>query len=223
MADRFLVTDAPPLEPAHLVDDFGPSLLDVAEHSLCPGCGEPIALRAILEAVAEVGAASRTIGVIGIGCYTAFAGSLDIEVLQALHGRAPSLATGAQRAKPENLVITLQGDGDLVNEGLQEVLHTAARGEAVTAILLNNGVFGETGGHMTATSVIGQRTKNTLDGMLLRNEVIRPLTKDPDIYSSGITNDAYVMISRTISPRFAESLPGSRKPETTARINASRS
>jgi 2-oxoglutarate ferredoxin oxidoreductase subunit beta len=61
-------------------------------------------------------------------------------------------------------VFTLQGDGDMVNEGLQEVLHTAARGENVTAILLNNGVFGETGGHMTATTVLGQRTKNTLDG-----------------------------------------------------------
>src|SRR6202140_3238041 len=65
---------------------------------------------------------------------------------------------------PDRLLFTLQGDGDMVNEGLQEVLHTAARGESVTAILLNNGVFGETGGHMTATSVLGQRTKNTLDG-----------------------------------------------------------
>src|SRR5215218_6906557 len=169
MADRFVVTsylptDAPPAEPAHLVDDFVPSLLDVAEHSLCPGCGEPIALRAILEAIEEVGAAHRTIGVIGIGCYTAFANSLDIEVLQALHGRAPSSATGAKRARPENLVITLQGDGDMVNEGLQEVLHTAARGENVTCFMLDNGVFGETGGHMTATTALGQRTKNTLEG-----------------------------------------------------------
>jgi 2-oxoglutarate ferredoxin oxidoreductase subunit beta len=65
---------------------------------------------------------------------------------------------------PDAIVFTLQGDGDMVNEGLQEVLHTAARGESVTCILLNNGVFGETGGHMTATSVIGQRTKNTIDG-----------------------------------------------------------
>jgi 2-oxoglutarate ferredoxin oxidoreductase subunit beta len=65
---------------------------------------------------------------------------------------------------PDSVVFTLQGDGDMVNEGLQEVLHTAARGERVTCILLNNGVFGETGGHMTSTSVIGQRTKNTLDG-----------------------------------------------------------
>ncbi len=65
---------------------------------------------------------------------------------------------------PDGVVFTLQGDGDMVNEGLQEVLHTAARGERVTCVILNNGVFGETGGHMTATSVLGQRTKNTLDG-----------------------------------------------------------
>ena len=66
--------------------------------------------------------------------------------------------------RPESLIFTLQGDGDMVSEGLQEVIHTAARGEAVTCVLLNNGVFGETGGHMTATTVLGQRTKNSLDG-----------------------------------------------------------
>ena len=65
----------------------------------------------------------------GIGCYTAFSNNLDVEVLQALHGRAPSLATGVKRAKPDTLVVTVQGDGDMVNEGLQEVLHAAARGE----------------------------------------------------------------------------------------------
>jgi 2-oxoglutarate ferredoxin oxidoreductase subunit beta len=85
-------------------------------------------------------------------------------VLQALHGRAPSLATGVKRAKPDTIVFTVQGDGDMVNEGLQEVLHAAARGENITCVLLNNGVFGETGGHMTTTTVIGQRTKNTLEG-----------------------------------------------------------
>ena len=62
------------------------------------------------------------------------------------------------------MVVTVQGDGDMVNEGLQEVLHTAARGENVTCVLVNNGVFGETGGHMTATTVIGQRTKNSIEG-----------------------------------------------------------
>jgi 2-oxoglutarate ferredoxin oxidoreductase subunit beta len=90
--------------------------------------------------------------------------TVDIDLVQALHGRAPSVATGVKRMKPDALVFTFQGDGDMVNEGLQEVLHTAARGEPITVVLLNNGVFGETGGHMTSTTVIGQRTKNTIDG-----------------------------------------------------------
>jgi 2-oxoglutarate ferredoxin oxidoreductase subunit beta len=121
-------------------------------------------MRAAAEQMSELGLASRSIGVFGIGCYTGFASDLDVDTVQALHGRAPSLATGIKRVRPECFVFTVQGDGDMVNEGLQEVIHTAARGECVTAILLNNGVFGETGGHMTATTVIGQRTKNTLEG-----------------------------------------------------------
>ena len=131
---------------------------------MCPGCGEPLALRVYLEALQELGVTQRSIMVAGIGCYTAFTSTVDVDLVQALHGRAPSVATGAKRMRPDSVVFTLQGDGDMVNEGLQEVLHTAARGEKVTCILLNNGVFGETGGHMTATSVLGQRTKNTLDG-----------------------------------------------------------
>jgi 2-oxoglutarate ferredoxin oxidoreductase subunit beta len=131
---------------------------------MCPGCGEPIALRDCLETIQELGLAQRTIAVAGIGCYTGFSMTTDLDLVQALHGRAPSVATGVKRMLPDAIVYTLQGDGDMVNEGLQEVLHTAARGESITCVLLNNGVFGETGGHMTATSVIGQRTKNTLDG-----------------------------------------------------------
>jgi 2-oxoglutarate ferredoxin oxidoreductase subunit beta len=141
-----------------------PDLLLTQEHHMCPGCGEPLALRGYLEAISELGLADRTIGVVGIGCSTTFSMSMDIDLVQALHGRAPSVATGVKRMRPDSIVFTLQGDGDMVNEGLQEVLHTAARGENVTCILLNNGVFGETGGHMTATSVLGQRTKNSLDG-----------------------------------------------------------
>ena len=141
-----------------------PELLLTQEHHMCPGCGEPLALRGYLEAISELGLADRTIGVVGIGCSTTFSMSMDIDLVQALHGRAPSVATGVKRMRPDSIVFTLQGDGDMVNEGLQEVLHTAARGENVTCILLNNGVFGETGGHMTATSVLGQRTKNSLDG-----------------------------------------------------------
>jgi len=148
----------------HPVGEKTPSLLQTGEHDLCPGCGEPVAIRILLETIAELGLTQSTIGVIGIGCYTAFARTLDVDLVQALHGRAPSVATGVKRMLADKAVFTLQGDGDMVNEGLQEVLHTAARGENVTCVLLNNGVFGETGGHMTATSVLGQRTKTSLEG-----------------------------------------------------------
>jgi 2-oxoglutarate ferredoxin oxidoreductase subunit beta len=161
---RFIPTDRPPDRPGRVVDDFTPDLIEVGEHHLCPGCGEPIAIRSLMEAISELEVVKRTVAVFGIGCYTAFSNNLAIEVCQALHGRAPSVATGVKRAKPDTVVITVQGDGDMVNEGLQEVLHTAARGESVTCIMLNNGVFGETGGHLTATTVLGQRTKNTLEG-----------------------------------------------------------
>ena len=164
-SSRSIPTDAPPDDAGALVDDFTPPLIDVGEHQLCPGCGEPIAMRSVARGHRRARRSShRAIGVFGIGCYTAFSNNLDVEVLQALHGRAPSLATGVKRAKPDTLVFTVQGDGDMVNEGLQEVIHAAARGESITCVMLNNGVFGETGGHMTATTVLGQRTKNTLDG-----------------------------------------------------------
>jgi 2-oxoglutarate ferredoxin oxidoreductase subunit beta len=89
---------------------------------------------------------------------------MDVDVLQCLHGRAPACATGIKRMRPDLAVFTLQGDGDMANEGLQEVLHAAARGEKVTCVMLNNGVFGDTGGQQTATTVVGQRTKTSLDG-----------------------------------------------------------
>jgi 2-oxoglutarate ferredoxin oxidoreductase subunit beta len=149
---------------ARIVEQLKPDLLLTQDHQMCPGCGEPLALRSFLDVIAELDVVGRAIMVAGIGCYTSFSGSVDVDLVQALHGRAPSVATGVKRMLPDSVVYTLQGDGDMVNEGLQEVIHTAARGESITAILLNNGVFGETGGHMTATSVLGQRTKNSLDG-----------------------------------------------------------
>jgi 2-oxoglutarate ferredoxin oxidoreductase subunit beta len=159
-----LDTSVAPTVPARKVGDLKPDLLLTQEHHMCPGCGEPLALRSFLETLVELDVAQRSVAVMGIGCSTSFSMTMDVDLVQALHGRAPSVATGLKRMRPDCVVFTLQGDGDMVNEGLQEVLHTAARGERVTCILLNNGVFGETGGHMTATTVIGQRTKNSLDG-----------------------------------------------------------
>jgi 2-oxoglutarate ferredoxin oxidoreductase subunit beta len=150
-------------EGSRLVADAKPSLL-LGEHSLCPGCGEPVALRLLLEVLQELDIVQSTIGVVGHGCYGSFVRIMDVDVLQCLHGRAPSCATGIKRVRPECTVFTLQGDGDMANEGLQEVLHTAARGEKITCVMLNNGVFGDTGGQLTATTVLGQRTKTSIAG-----------------------------------------------------------
>ena len=156
-------TSHPPDAPSRQAAAAHPSLI-LGEHSLCPGCGEPVALRLILETLQDLDIVDRTIGVVGHGCYGSFVRIMDIDVLQCLHGRAPSCATGLKRVRPESVVFTMQGDGDMVNEGLQEMLHTAARGEDITCILLNNGVFGDTGGQQTATTVLGQRTKTSLEG-----------------------------------------------------------
>ena len=157
-------TKTAPTSGAKRKSEFASPLQLTTDHDLCAGCGEPVALRALLDAVEQLELQQRAIGVVGIGCYTALTSLIDLDLIQALHGRAPSVATGAKRMRPDTLFFTLQGDGDMVNEGLQEVIHTAARGENVTCVLLNNGVFGETGGHMTATTVLGQRTKTSLDG-----------------------------------------------------------
>ncbi|NLT29678.1 MAG: hypothetical protein GXX86_04370 [Propionibacterium sp.] len=158
-----IVDSTTPPDGTVKVADPNPSLI-LGAHSLCPGCGEPVALRLLMESLQDLGIVDRSIGVVGHGCYGSFVRIMDIDVLQCLHGRAPSCATGIKRVRPDSVVFTLQGDGDMVNEGLQEVLHSAARAENITCILLNNGVFGDTGGQATATTVVGQRTKTSLDG-----------------------------------------------------------
>ncbi|MCB5164710.1 thiamine pyrophosphate-dependent enzyme [Streptomyces bambusae] len=196
-------TDHPPACAASLVHDFTPELISVGAHQLCPGCGEPMAIRAVAEAVAELGLTRSCIAVFGIGCSTAFSNNLDIEVVQALHGRAPSVATGITRMRPDVTALTVQGDGDMVNEGLQEVLHAAARGERITCFMLNNGVFGETGGQMTATTVLGQRTKNSPEGRDARHHG-HPIrladlvaTLDGAVYVARGAVDTAVNVQRT--------------------------
>lgn len=157
-----LTTDRPPAD-GRKVAEARPSLL-LGEHSLCPGCGEPVALRLLLETLQELDLVQRTIAVLGHGCYGSFVRIIDVDVTLCLHGRAPASATGIKRMRPECAVFTLQGDGDMVNEGLAEIVHAAARGENITCVMLNNGVFGDTGGQQTATTVLGQRTKTSLEG-----------------------------------------------------------
>lgn len=162
--DLVINTEGVPTRPAQHVATSKTPLFQTEEHPLCPGCGHPVAWRLLCEALTELALEARTIGVVGHGCYTNIISTAELEFLQCLHGRAPSVATGVKRMKPDVNVFTLQGDGDLTNEGLQDAIHTAARGEAITSIMLNNGVFGDTGGHMTSATPLGQRTKTSLEG-----------------------------------------------------------
>src|SRR4029079_9659123 len=146
------------------VADFAPALLQSTEHHLCSGCGHPVAWRLLVEVLDELNLVDRSIGVVGHGCYTQIITTADVEFLQCLHGRAPAVATGMKRMLPDRAIYTLQGDGDMVSEGLAEVLHAAARGESITCLMLDNGVFGDTGGQMTATTTVGQRTKTDVSG-----------------------------------------------------------
>lgn len=163
-ASHLIATDTEPTRPSTKVASALAPLQLTGEHHLCPGCGHPVAWRLLLEVLNELDLAQRAIGVVGHGCYTNIVQLADIDFLQCLHGRAPAVATGVKRVQPQAAVFTLQGDGDLASEGLAEVLHTAARGEKIVTIMLNNGVFGDTGGQMTAASVVGQRTKTSLEG-----------------------------------------------------------
>jgi 2-oxoglutarate ferredoxin oxidoreductase subunit beta len=157
-------TGAPPTRAATKVAGTRAALQLSEDHHLCPGCGHPVAWRLLLEVISELSLEGRAIGVVGHGCYTNIVQLADIDFLQCLHGRAPAVATGVKRVQRQAAVFTLQGDGDMSSEGLQEVLHAAARGEQITCVMLNNGVFGDTGGQMTASTVVGQRTKTSLEG-----------------------------------------------------------
>src|ERR671910_2358286 len=94
---------------AKKVGDLKPDLLLTQEHNLCPGCGEPIALRLFLESLSELGVAQRSVMVAGIGCYTAFTTTVDVDLVQALHGRAPAGATPAKGTRPRPAAVPLPG------------------------------------------------------------------------------------------------------------------
>jgi len=88
---------------------------------------------------------------------------------QAPHGRACAEATGIKRVRPENIVFTYQGDGDLASIGIAETIHAANRGENITVIFINNAIYGMTGGQMAPTTLVGQRTTTSQDG---RNQTL---------------------------------------------------
>jgi len=109
----------------------------------------------------ELGIAGKTIGVAPVGCAVMAYDYFECDFIQAAHGRAPAVATGAKRAVPDSIVFTYQGDGDLAAIGTAEMIHVAARGEKVTVIFINNAIYGMTGGQMAPTTLLGQVTQTS--------------------------------------------------------------
>ncbi len=131
------------------------SLLDVTTH-YCPGCTHGIIHRMIAEILDEQGLRERTVGVAPVGCAVLAYNYFNLDMHEASHGRAPAVATGIKRARPDLIVFTYQGDGDLASIGMAEIVHCANRGEKVTVVFVNNAIYGMTGGQMAPTTMPGQ-------------------------------------------------------------------
>ena len=127
----------------------------------CPGCTHGIIHRLVAEALEELGLTNRTIGIASVGCSVFSYNYFNCDMIQAAHGRAPAVATGAKRANPNNIVFTYQGDGDLAAIGTAEMVHSAARNENITIIFVNNAIYGMTGGQMAPTTLPNQVTQTS--------------------------------------------------------------
>lgn len=127
----------------------------------CPGCGHSIIHRIMTELIDEMNLQDKTVGIPPPGCSVFAYNYFDIDMAESAHGRGAALATGLKRACPETIVFTYQGDGDLAAIGTAETLHAANRGENITAIFVNNAVYGMTGGQMAPTTLLSQKTTTT--------------------------------------------------------------
>jgi 2-oxoglutarate ferredoxin oxidoreductase subunit beta len=135
-----------------------PKALTDSYFRYCPGCGHSIITKLIAEIVDDQNLKEEVIAVYPIGCAVYANEYLNLDCICALHGRAPAVATGIKRSRPENLVLVYQGDGDMVAEGMSEIIHAAIRGEKLSVIFVNNAIFGMTGGQMAPTTLLGQVT-----------------------------------------------------------------
>jgi 2-oxoglutarate ferredoxin oxidoreductase subunit beta len=138
------------------------------ENHYCAGCGHGIIHRLICETIEELGIRDKVIAVAPVGCAVIAYDYWEFDVTEAPHGRTPAVATGIKRIRPDNIVFTYQGDGDLAAIGTAEIIHTANRGENITVIFVNNGVYGMTGGQMAPTTLIGQKTDTSKEGRNIR-------------------------------------------------------
>ncbi|MFN3406625.1 MAG: thiamine pyrophosphate-dependent enzyme [Caldimicrobium sp.] len=136
----------------------------------CPGCHHSLIHRLLCETIDELGIQEKTIGIASIGCSCFLYFYIDVDIVEAPHGRACSAATGIKRARPDLVVFTYQGDGDFAAIGLGDSLHAASRGEKITALMINNTLYGMTGGQLSPTTIPHQKTTTT------------PFGRDPNTY-----------------------------------------
>jgi 2-oxoglutarate/2-oxoacid ferredoxin oxidoreductase subunit beta len=141
-----------------------PRLLKEAHFHYCPGCGHSIVTRLIAEVVDEMEMSGKAICVAPAGCGMLIYNYFDFDTLESAHGRGAAVATGIKRVRPQNLVFSYQGDGDLAAIGTAESFHAANRGELISVIFVNNGVYGMTGGQMAPTTLLDQVTTTTPRG-----------------------------------------------------------
>jgi len=139
------------------------SLIDCPTH-YCAGCGHGIIHRIIAEVIDELAIREKVIAIAPVGCAVLAYDYWNFDTTEAAHGRCPAVATAMKRTMPDNIVFTYQGDGDLAAIGTAETVHAANRGENITVVFVNNGVYGMTGGQMAPTTLIGQRTATTQSG-----------------------------------------------------------
>jgi len=132
----------------------------------CPGCSHGIINKLVAECLVELGILEKTILVASVGCSVFAYDFFNCDGVQAAHGRAPAVATGIKRTKPDKIVFTYQGDGDLASIGTAEIIHAAHRGENITVIFVNNAIYGMTGGQMAPTTLVGQKTSTSPHGRL---------------------------------------------------------
>jgi len=141
-----------------------PAVLSDTMTHYCPGCTHGIVHRLVAEAIDELGIMDRTVGIAPVGCAVLAYNYFNCDFQEAAHGRAPAMATGIKRVRPDLIVFTYQGDGDLASIGMGEIIHAANRGEKFTTIFINNAIYGMTGGQMAPTTMPGQRASTAPAG-----------------------------------------------------------
>ncbi len=151
------------INPKNLVYKKPELMNDTAMH-YCPGCSHGVVHKLIAEVIQEMGMEDKAIGISPVGCAVFIYNYLDIDWQEAAHGRAPALATAIKRLWPARLVFTYQGDGDLACIGTAETIHALNRGDNITIIFINNGIYGMTGGQMAPTTLLGMKTATCPEG-----------------------------------------------------------